>query len=146
MNQLVLHSSLWTTHRILDIGSVNENFYKNFKNYHQYCKSDNSQIHTVIVQDLQSRSIKVANANANASANETKHDPKEEWNQLSVEQTIKKTVTSANHQSYRKPRLTSTSSRHHLNPSSTQPPNSTKIFSCCSCLFTVTSKDRTHIH
>ena len=48
---------LWTTHQILDIGSVS----KYFKNYHQCDKSDNSQIHTVTVQDQPSRSIKVTN-------------------------------------------------------------------------------------
>ena len=61
------------------------------------------------------------------NANETKYNPNEECNQLSVEQTIKQTVTSANHQRHQKPSSTSTSAEHHLNPSSTPPPNSTKI-------------------
>ena len=40
---------------------------------------------------------------------------------------MEQTITSANHQRYRKPRPTTTSSGHHLNPSSTKQPNSTKI-------------------
>ena len=67
--------SFWTSHRILDIGSVSETSYQNFKYYHQYCKSGDSQIHTVLVQDQQLRSIKVANAKASTS-NGTKHNPK----------------------------------------------------------------------
>ena len=67
--------SLWTSHWILDIESVSETSYRNFKYYHQYCKSGDSQIHTVLVQDQQLRSFKVANANASTS-NGTKHDPK----------------------------------------------------------------------
>ena len=55
-----------------------------------------------------------------------RHDPEEEWNQLSVEQTPKKAVTTRNYQQHRKPRSTPISSRHHVDPSSTLQPNSTK--------------------
>ena len=56
-----------------------------------------------------------------------RHDPEEEWNQLSVEQTSKKAVTTHNHQQHCQPRSTPTSSRHHVDPSSKPQPNSTKI-------------------
>ena len=56
----MLHFSLW----LLDIGSVSKYIYKN---YHKCDKSENSQIHTVIVQDLQPKSAKVANANGTRS-------------------------------------------------------------------------------
>ena len=49
----------------------------------------------------------------------TEHDPKEEWNQLSVEQRRKKAVMAHSRQPHRQSIPISTSARHHADPSST---------------------------
>ena len=55
-----------------------------------------------------------------------RHDPNEEWNRLSVEQTIKDTVTSVKPQCHQKSNSTYAPSRHQNGTSPTPPPNSTK--------------------
>ena len=123
----MLHFSLWTSHRILDTGSVRKTLPPDLREMSPNDKSDKSQIHTVVVQDQPSRRDKVANVNGTQS--------KEEWNQLSVEQTRKKAVTTHNRPQHRQPRSTPTSSRHHVDPSSTPQPNSTKFWSSSSTYF-----------